>query len=66
MKNIIDITNPCLNVSYWLFHFKMSITIVILKPNKMLYDAPKLFRLIVLLNILGKLIEKVISDRLQF
>jgi len=30
------------------------------------YDSPKSFRPIILLNILGKLIEKVISDRLQF
>jgi len=41
-------------------------TIVIPKPNKMLYDSLESFRPIVLLNILGKLIEKVIGDRLQF
>ena len=40
--------------------------IVIPKPNKQSYDLPKLFRPIVLLNILDKLIEKVISKRLQF
>lgn len=32
----------------------------------MLYDTLKLFRPIVLLNMLGKLIEKVIGYRLQF
>jgi len=31
-----------------------------------LYNTPKSFRPIVLLNILGKLIKKVIGDRLQF
>jgi len=41
-------------------------TIVIPKSNKVLYDSPKSFRPIVLLNTLGKLIEKVIGDRLQF
>ena len=41
-------------------------TIVIPKPNKLSYDSPKSFRLIVLLNTMGKLIEKVISNRLQF
>ena len=66
LKNIIDIANVCLNIGYWPFHFKISTTIIIPKPNKMLYDSSKLFRLIVLLNTLGKLIEKVISDRLQF
>jgi len=40
--------------------------IVISKPNKQLYDSPKSFRPIVLLNTLGKLIEKVIRERLQF
>ena len=40
--------------------------IVISKPNKKSYDLPKSFRPIVLLNILDKLIEKVISKRLQF
>ena len=40
--------------------------VVIPKPNKALYDFPKSFRLIVLLNTMGKLIEKVIGERLQF
>jgi len=40
--------------------------IIIPKPNKTLYDTLKAFQPIVLLNILGKLIEKVISSRLQF
>ena len=56
----------CLELSYWPSHFKTSTTIVILKLNKSLYDSPTSFRPIVLLNTLGKLIEKVISDRLQF
>jgi len=47
-------------------HFKNSTNIIILKPNKTLYDTPKLFHPIILLNILGKLIEKLISERLQF
>jgi len=47
-------------------HFKVSTSIIILKPNKELYNSPKAFRLIVLLNTLGKLIEKVIGERLQF
>ena len=41
-------------------------SIIIPKPNKMSYDTPKMFRPIVLLNTLGKLIEKVIRERLQF
>ena len=40
--------------------------IIIPKPNKSLYDLPKSFRPIVLLNTLGKLIQKVIGERIQF
>ena len=40
--------------------------IIIPKPNKTSYDQAKVFRPIVLLNTLGKLIEKVIAERLQF
>jgi len=40
--------------------------IIIPKPNKMSYDQAKAFCPIVLLNTLGKLIEKVIAERLQF
>ena len=40
--------------------------VVIPKPNKKLYDSSKAFRPIVLLNIVGKLIEKVIGEYLQF
>ena len=57
---IIHITNACIELGYWPLHFKRFTTIVIPKPNK------KLFRPIVLLNTVGKLIEKVIGERLQF
>ena len=40
--------------------------IIIPKSNKPSYDQPKAFRPIILLNTLGKLIEKVIAERLQF
>ena len=63
---IIHITNTCINLEYQPSHFKKSTTVIIPKPNKKSYDSPKSFRLIVLLNIVGKLIEKVIRERLQF
>jgi len=40
--------------------------IIISKPKKPLYDSSKSFRPIILLNTLGKLIEKVIRERIQF
>ena len=58
--------NACINLGYWPSHFKKSSTVVISKPNKQLYDHSKSFHSIMLLNMLGKLIEKVIRERLQF
>ena len=64
--NIINIANSCFELEYWPNYFKYSSTIIIPKPNKTSYDQLKAFRPIVLLNTLGKLIEKVIAERLQF
>jgi len=66
LGKIINIANACILVGYWPEHFKESISIIIPKSNKVSYNSPKAFRLIVLLNTMGKLIEKVISHRLQF
>jgi len=66
LKNIVNITNICINHQYWPAHFKKSFSIIILKPNKILYDSSKMFQSIILLNTLGKLIEKVIGEWLQF
>ena len=66
LTNIINIADSCINLGYWPNYFKVSTTIVIPKPNKTSYDQPKAFRPIVLLNILGKLIEKVVAEQLQF
>ena len=53
-------------LGHWPFYFKISITIVISKPNKKFYDFPKAYQSIVLLNTIGKLFEKVIGERMQF
>ena len=44
----------------------MSTTIIIPKPSKAEYDSSKFFYPIVLLNIIGKLFEKMIGKQLQF
>jgi len=66
LTNIINITDSCINLGYWPNYFKVSSMIIIPKLNKTSYNHPKAFRPIVLLNTLGKLIEKVIAERLQF
>ena len=65
-NNIVNIANACVNLGHWPSHFKLLSSIIIPKPNKASYNFSKIFCLIVLLNTLGKLIEKVIGERLQF
>jgi len=66
LSKIIDIANMCFDIGFWPSHFKTSMSIVIPKPNKESYNSPKSFSPIMLLNVIGKLIEKVIGERLQF
>ena len=66
LSNIINIADACINLGHWPNYFKRSSIVVIPKSNKQLYDHPKSFHPIVLFNILGKLIKKVIVERLQF
>ena len=66
LLRIVQIANAYINLEYWPSHFKSSNMMVIPKPNKNTYNSPKSFCPIVLLNTTGKLIKKVISNRLQF
>ena len=66
LTNIVNIADSYINLEYWPEYFKTSSTIIIPKPNKSSYDKLNAFRSIVLLNTLGKLIEKVVANRLQF
>jgi len=66
LANIINIANVCINLGHWPDYFRCSSTIIIPKPNKLSYDQAKMFCPIVLLNTLGKLIEKVVTERIQF
>ncbi|KAJ2911570.1 hypothetical protein MD484_g8847, partial [Candolleomyces efflorescens] len=62
---IVTLADACFNTGHWPKHFKESVSVIIPKPNKPSYSTPKAFRPIVLLNTLGKLIEKMISNRIQ-
>jgi len=66
LTNIVNIADSYINLGHWPEYFKTSSTIIIPKPNKPSYDKLNAFCPIVLLNTLGKLIEKVVADRLQF
>ena len=66
LLNIINITNTCINLGHQPSYFKCSSTVIISKLNKPKYNHLKAFYPIVLLSTLGKLIKKVITERLQF
>jgi len=66
LNKIINIANTCINLGHWPLHFKVSSFIITPKPNKASYNSPNMFQPISLLNMLGKLIEKVIGEILQF
>ncbi|CAA7265605.1 unnamed protein product [Cyclocybe aegerita] len=60
-------TRPCyVRVGHWPCIFKESLLVIVPKPNKPSYAVPKAFRLIILLITFGKLIEKMIANRIQF
>ena len=63
---ILSLANACLSLHHWPRHFKESVSVIIPKPGKPAYNTPKAFRPIILLNTLGKLIEKIIARWLQF
>ena len=56
----------CIDLGHWLSYFKTSTTVIIPKPNKSIYDSPKAYCPIILLNMIGKLFKKMIRERLQF
>ncbi|CAA7268119.1 unnamed protein product [Cyclocybe aegerita] len=62
----IVLANACLWVGHWLRIFKESLSVIVPKPNKPSYAVLKAFRPIVLLITFGKLIEKMIANRIQF
>ena len=66
LSKIINIADTCINLGHWPEFFKLSTTVITPKPSKSSYDNLKAFWPIVLLNTIGKLIEKVIAERLQF
>ena len=58
---ILSLANVCLSLHHWPRHFKESVSVIIPKPDKPAYDTPKAFRPIIPLNMLSKLIEKMIA-----
>jgi len=58
----IDIANAYIELDYWPSHFKISTIVIIPKPNKAIFNSPKSYQPIVLLNTIGKLFKKMIGE----
>jgi len=43
LLNIVNIANTYINIGYWPTHFKIFLSIIIPKPNKIAYDSLKMF-----------------------
>jgi hypothetical protein len=65
-SEVVNLANACIHIGHWPFFFKESTLVIIPKLGKPSYSASKAFWPIVLLNILGKLIKKCISNWIQF
>jgi YD repeat-containing protein len=64
--HLTKIFNWCLRLGYCPTHFRHSTTIVLRKPNKDDYTAPKAYRPIALLNTIGKLMDSIIAKRISY
>jgi hypothetical protein len=53
-----------LNIGYHLYIWREAIGAILPKVNKPDYSTPKAYRIIALLNCLGKISEKIIANRL--
>ena len=66
LQALTELFNRVVDEGVWPHQLKSSISCIIPKPKKPVYDVPKAFRPIALLNTIGKLLTKVITKRLQF
>ncbi|KAI1001176.1 hypothetical protein K3495_g7023 [Podosphaera aphanis] len=64
-KDLVELFNACLCLGYHPKRFKESTTVVLRKPQKPRYDTPKAYRPIALLNTMGKLLEKLVANRIS-
>ncbi|CAK1593607.1 unnamed protein product [Parnassius mnemosyne] len=62
----LSLINQCLKLGYFPTKWKIATIKIIPKPNKEDYSIPKSYRPIGLLPILGKLLEKLFVNRLQW
>jgi ribonuclease HI/exonuclease III len=66
MAHMLRIFNQSIKLSYCPAHFRRSLTAVLRKPGKDNYTKPKSYRPIALLNTIGKIMDAIISQRLNY
>ena len=69
LQHLHKVFHDCVNLAYYSHHFKKSITIVLQKPSSEKlynYTSARAYRLIALLNTLGKALESVLATRLSY
>jgi hypothetical protein len=64
--HLTKIFNGSLRLGYCPPHFRQSTTIVLRKPGKDDYTAPKTYRPIALLNTIGKVMDSIIVKRVSY
>ncbi|CAH0002271.1 unnamed protein product [Clonostachys byssicola] len=57
--------NACLALKYHPVRFKHAITIMLRKPSKSSYTSPKSWRPVALLSCVGKVLEKIIANKIR-
>lgn len=62
---LAHVFNACLRLAYHPSNFKHATTIILRKPGKKTYSHPKSWRPIALLPCLGKILERILADRLK-
>ena len=63
---LLRLFNACLNISHYPTKWKVAKITVLKKPNKETYKTPKSFRAISVLDTLGKILEKILYERLNW
>ncbi|KAL5371116.1 hypothetical protein PMIN02_013118 [Paraphaeosphaeria minitans] len=64
--HMLKIFNQSIQLGYCPAHFRGSLTAVLRKPGKDNYTKPKAYRPIALLNTMGKIMDAIISQRLNY
>ena len=64
-KEIKEVVEGSLSLGYVCERWRRSVGIVIRKPNKVDYGSPNSYRIINLLDVLGKVVERLLARRLE-